>query len=270
MIVHNTKIFTYIMNQFGFIITRHVNSENTNKYWNHSVKLIRTLYPRVKIVIIDDNSNQEFIKADFNYKNIEIVQSEFPGRGELLPYYYYIRNKYFENAIILHDSVFIHKRINFEFLRGEKVMPLWVFEQDAENLDNTLSIARNLNYSYEISKALRIKDMKTLALELPRDKWYGCFGCQAYVNHGFLVRLEKTYGISALIDVVKTRPDRCCLERILGCLFSRENPRVGINKGLFGSIFKHYRGFEYSFDDYIADLKQGKVAAYAVKVWTGR
>jgi len=258
------------MNQFGFILTRHVNSESTNRYWNHSVKLIRTLYPRAKIVIIDDNSNQEFVKADFNYKNVEIVKSEFPGRGELLPYYYYIRNKYFENAIILHDSVFIHKRINFEFLRGEKVMPLWIFEQDAENLDNTLSIARNLNYSYDIGKALRVKDMKTLVLEVPRAKWYGCFGCQAYINHGFLVRLEKTYGISSLVDTVKTRPDRCCLERILGCLFSRENPRVGINKGLFGSIFKHYRGFEYSFDDYIADLKQGKVAAYAVKVWTGR
>ena len=258
------------MNQFGFILTRHVNSESTNRYWNHSVKLIRTLYPRAKIVIIDDNSNQEFVKADFNYKNVEFVKSEFPGRGELLPYYYYIRNKYFENAIILHDSVFIHKRINFEFLRGEKVMPLWIFEQDAENLDNTLSIARNLNYSYDIGKALRVKDMKTLVLEVPRAKWYGCFGCQAYINHGFLVRLEKTYGISSLVDTVKTRPDRCCLERILGCLFSRENPRVGINKGLFGSIFKHYRGFEYSFDAYMADLKQGKVPACAVKVWTGR
>jgi len=258
------------MNLFGFIITRHVNSESTNRYWNHSVKLIRTLYPRVKIVIIDDNSKQEFVKADFNYKNIEIVQSEFPGRGELLPYYYYIRNKYFENAIILHDSVFIHKRINFEFLRGEKVMPLWIFEQDAENLGNTLSIAGNLNYSYDVCKALCIKDMKTLVLEVPRAKWYGCFGCQAYINHRFLVGLEKKYEISSLVDTVKTRPDRCCLERILGCLFSRENPRVGINKGLFGSIFKHYRGFEYSFDAYMADLKQGKVPACAVKVWTGR
>jgi hypothetical protein len=258
------------MNQFGFIITRHVNSENTNKYWNHSVKLIRTLYPRVKIVIIDDNSNQEFVKADFNYKNIEIVQSEFPGRGELLPYYYYIRNKYFENAIILHDSVFIHKKINFEVLRGEKVMPLWVFEQDGENLENTIRIARNLKYSYDICKALRVNDIKTLVFELPRTKWYGCFGCQAYINHDFLVGLDNTYGISALVDTVKTRPDRCCLERILGYLFSIENPRVCINQGLFGSIFKHYKRFGYSFDAYMTDFNQGKVPSSVVKVWTGR
>jgi len=118
------------MNSFGFIITRHVNSQNTNKYWNHSVKLLRTLYPNIKIVIIDDNSNKSFIKADFNYNNIEIIQSEFPGRGELLPYYYFIKHKFFENAIIIHDSVFIHKRINFNKLNGTKVLPLWYFNSD--------------------------------------------------------------------------------------------------------------------------------------------
>ena len=54
---------------FGFIITRHVNSEQTNKYWNQNVKLLRKFYPYKKIIIIDDNSNQDFIKADFDYKN---------------------------------------------------------------------------------------------------------------------------------------------------------------------------------------------------------
>ena len=53
------------MSNYGFIITRHVTSEQTNKYWNQCVKLIRTFYPLRKIVIIDDNSNQTFIKTDF-------------------------------------------------------------------------------------------------------------------------------------------------------------------------------------------------------------
>ena len=56
------------MNQFGFIITRHVNSVKTNKYWNISMKLLRRLYPHAKIVIIDDNSLQEFVVADFIIK----------------------------------------------------------------------------------------------------------------------------------------------------------------------------------------------------------
>ena len=49
------------MSDYGFIITRHVNSEQTNKYWNHCVKLIRTFYPINQIILIDDNSNPNFI-----------------------------------------------------------------------------------------------------------------------------------------------------------------------------------------------------------------
>ena len=40
------------MDNYGFIIIRHVNSVKTNKYWNQSVKLIRTIYPNKKIIII--------------------------------------------------------------------------------------------------------------------------------------------------------------------------------------------------------------------------
>ena len=85
-------------NKFGFIITRHVNSVKTNMYWNNCVKLLRTLYPLRKVIIIDDNSNYEYVKPEFDYRNIEVVQSEYPKRGELLPYYYYLKNKYFENT----------------------------------------------------------------------------------------------------------------------------------------------------------------------------
>ena len=80
------------MDTYGFIITRHVNSETTNKYWNNCVRCIRRFYPCRKIVIIDDNSNKEFLIPFANYTNVEIVESEFPGRGELLPYYYFLKN----------------------------------------------------------------------------------------------------------------------------------------------------------------------------------
>ena len=46
IIINKTKM------EQGFIILRHVNSEQTNKYWNHNIKLIRTNYPLKKIVII--------------------------------------------------------------------------------------------------------------------------------------------------------------------------------------------------------------------------
>ena len=134
----------YSMNTFGFIITRHVTSETTNKYWNHSIKLINTFYQNVSIVIIDDNSNPEFVKPFYNFNNVEIIESEFVGRGELLPYYYYIKNKFFENAVILHDSVFLHKKINFNNLQGTQVLPLWFFYSDNENVQNSIRITNTL------------------------------------------------------------------------------------------------------------------------------
>ena len=45
----------------GFIIIRHVNNDLTNKYWIHCYDCIRTYYPENSIVIIDDNSKQEYI-----------------------------------------------------------------------------------------------------------------------------------------------------------------------------------------------------------------
>ena len=198
------------MDSYGFIITRHVNSEKTNKYWNRCVRCIRTFYPLRKIVIIDDNSNQNLIKSDVEYTNIQIIQSEFLGRGELLPYYYFHKNRFFENAIIIHDSIFFHKRINFEKLIGIRVLPLWHFEADKENLSKTLLISNKLKNNNEIQKKLSLNDN---ILGLNHQKWYGCFGVQSLINYNFLKYIEKKYNIFNLLSVVKNRQDRCTLER---------------------------------------------------------
>ena len=45
----------------GFIMLRNVINELTNKYWIHCYDCIRNFYPENQIVIIDDNSKQEYI-----------------------------------------------------------------------------------------------------------------------------------------------------------------------------------------------------------------
>ena len=149
-----------------------------------------------KIVIIDDNSNYDYVISEFNYKNIEIIKSEFPGRGELLPYYYLLKKKFFENAIIIHDSVFFHKRIAFEKLYGINVLPLWFFNSDKENVDNTKRIARHLKNNFSIDDKIS-KNLNILGMN--NDKWYGCFGVKSYINLPFLQNIENKYGITNLI-----------------------------------------------------------------------
>ena len=253
-------------NNYGFIITRHVTTNLTNNYWNHCVKLLSTFYPERKIIIIDDNSNYEYVKAEFDYKNVEIIQSEFNGRGELLPYYYFLKYKFFNNAVIIHDSVFFHKRIHFEKLNGENVLPLWFFYPDKEDINNRKRIMRYLkNYQIVDNKLSNDPDV----LGMPHLKWFGCFGVQSYINLHFLERIEQKYRLTNLISAVKCRRDRCCLERIFGCIFFTECQNILKQKSLLGDIMKYHK-WGYTYHEYIEEFKKGNIKMPIVKVWTGR
>jgi hypothetical protein len=259
------------MSNYGFIITRHVNSEKTNKYWNQTVKLIRTYYPLRQIIIIDDNSNQDFVKADFDYSNLTIIKSEYPGRGELLPYIYYLRYKWFPNAVIIHDSLFIHSRIPFEKF-AMPVMPLWHNNSYLkEHQNNTVRIASALTNNSLLFKKIIKKDELVINFNATNnDNFNLCFGGQCFIKLRFLELLENKYHISNLINVVHNRTDRCSLERILGLLFCQEFPKLLTIKSLFGDIMKQPRAFSYTYDDYCSDLSKKRIANPFVKVWTGR
>lgn len=253
------------MESYGFIITRHVNSEKTNKYWNQCIKCLRFLYPDKKIIIIDDNSNKDFVKAFYNFENVVIIESEFPGRGELLPYYYFLKHKFFDNAVIIHDSVFFHRRIIFEKLIGKKVIPLWLFKQDDENIENTKRIIGKLKNTekikYKLSPHNRVLGMKD-------SQWYGCFGVQSFINFYFLKHLQDTYNITNLTSTVSCRKDRCCLERIFAAIFYTEYLNSN-NTSLFGYIH-NYQKWGYTFEEYEKDLINKSIPGPIVKVWTGR
>ena len=254
------------MANYGFIITRHVNSITTNHYWNNCVKLIRTFYPDKQIVIIDDNSNYDYVNPDFDYKNVQIIKSDFPGRGELLPYYYLLKYKFFENAVIIHDSIFIHKRINFENLKGVNVLPLWFFNPDKENVENTKRIAKSLKNSYIIENKIA---MDTNILGIKTDKWFGCFGVQSFINLHFLEQIEYKYRITNMISQVKCRKDRCSLERIFGAIFYTESPHLFKQQSLLGNILTYCK-WGYTYDEYAKDVTANRLPKNIIKVWTGR
>jgi hypothetical protein len=258
------------MSDYGFIITRHVNSEKTNKYWNHAVKLIRTFYPLKQIIVIDDNSNQMYVKPDHEYANLTVIQSEYPKRGELLPYIYLLKHKWFPNAVIIHDSLFIHKRIPFEKF-NMPVIPLWHHHYDKENLQNLIRIASGLRHNRILMKKI-VKNDETNMLGIPalKTNFNLCFGGQCYIKLPFLEMLEQKYGLTNLVNLIHNRPDRCSLERILGLLFCQEYPKLMKIRSMFGDIMHHPRSFNYTFDDYWNDLKRKRKVTPFVKVWTGR
>lgn len=231
---------------FGFIILRHVNNEITNEYWMHSYDCIRKFYPTNNIIIIDDNSDYLFI-TNKKMCNVTIINNEFPKRGELMPYYYYLKNKLFDVAIIIHDSMFINKHINF-FDDFTNYKFLWDFEHNWDQIeDETIMIEQFKND--ELMKFYRDKNL-----------WKGCFGGTMIISHDFLCQINEKYDLSKLINYVNTRYNRCSFERVIACLMQIEYPR----SVLFGNIHNYCKwGITFKNKNKHKNLP-------IIKVWTGR
>ena len=212
------------MSSVGFIILRHVRDENTNRYWIHSYHCVRRFYPQAPILIIDDNSVQTFL-TDIPLYNTTLLQSEYPGRGELLPYYYYLSNKLFDVAVILHDSVFVNScEMDFNVTTYRM---LWDFEHHWDQVEDETRLIQSLNNHAEL-----------LAFHQDKTKWKGCFGCMSVIRHDFLVSLHAKYDFSKLLDGVLTRHNRCSFERVIACMLQKE----GVTDSMFGNIHAYGLG----------------------------
>lgn len=191
------------MDSFGFILLRHVNSELTNQYWIECYNRIRKFYQE-KIVIVDDNSNSNFI-TEYPTENCIVIQSEFPKRGELLPYYYLHKYKWFSQAMIIHDSAFIRDEINVPTIKTVRFLSY--FEHMWDNIAGEKEFISLLNQKDNL---LQLYDAK--------EKWKGCFGVMSIISLDFLTQIQDTFEFFRLLDVITDREKRMRLERIFALL----------------------------------------------------
>lgn len=228
----------------GFIILRHVNSERTNLYWQTCYDSIRKFYPENDIIIIDDNSNYNYVKNNELYK-VKIIQSEYPGRGELLPYYYYLSNKLFDIAFIIHDSVFVQKYIDISV---DRYQITWDFEHVYDQIEPETKVIKMFN------------DDKLLKFYEDKSLWTGCFGGMTTITHDFLTHVNNKYNLSILLSSILTRHDRMSFERVIACLLQIEAPQVT----RFGNILR-YIPWGVTYED-----RHLYPTHPVLKVWTGR
>ena len=228
----------------GFIILRHVNSETTNLYWQLSYDNVRQFYPENDIIIIDDNSNYQYVSNKALYK-VTIIQSEYHGRGELLPYYYYLTNKLFDIAFIIHDSVFVQSHMD---LHVDKYKITWEFYHYWDQIEDETKMIKLFN------------DTNLLNFYQNKSLWVGCFGGMSTITHDFLTQVNKKYNLSLLLDVVRTRYNRCSFERVIACLLQIEAPQTT----RLGNIHE-YMPFNLTYD-----MRHLYTYLPLLKVWTGR
>jgi len=232
------------MTSIGFIMLRHVNNELTNKYWIYCYYHIRKYYPENIILIIDDNSNYNYI-SEINLYKTYIINSEYHRRSEVLPYYYYLHYKLFDIAVIIHDSVFINAYIDFNV---DKYKMIWEFEHGCDQIDDETLMINCFN------------DYKLKAFYENKDLWKGCFGGMCIITHDYLKYINSKYNISKLLKFIKNRYNRCSFERVIACLL-QINAK---NNSLLGNIHKYMQwGISFNDKKYFEYLP-------IIKVWTGR
>ena len=249
-----------INDDFGFIILRSVNSKISNEYWLKNILQIRKFYYH-KIYIIDDNSNKKyFTPANIDHlKDINIIKSDYSKRGEILGYYYLYEKKLFKKAIILHDSVFINKYIDFDKYNSN-VNYLWHFGHHANNYNQEIHMINLLN------KSKRLKEI------YDAKEWLGCFGGISIIKYDFLKEIQDKFGIFNLIDYIDSRSKRMDFERIFSVLCAELDSNIYKNESIYGNIFDYIK-WEYSFNEYKEDLKNNNEKLNKldlVKTWSGR
>jgi len=248
------------MSPLGFILLRHVNSQKTDKYWQHSWKCIRKFYPENKIVIIDDNSDKNYLTdASGTLFNTMIINSTYKKRGELLPYYYFLKYKFFDRAVIIHDSVFIQKYIDF----GNENKFLWHFEHTWDKPHYEKQILFNLDQCEFLNY---FHDSKNL--------WNGCFGAMSVISYDLLDSMNAKYNMMELLNHIKTREHRMSFERVFAIMFTIENDwKVS---SIFGDIIEYSQKQKNITinkgltDEEFEKLKETPTDLSILKIWCGR
>jgi len=246
--------FITTTHEIGFIMVRCITNKLTAQYWYKSYLSIRKLYRFTPIVIIDDNSNQKFVDTNLEstLSNCRIIKSDHPASGEILGYFYYLKYKWFKKAIIIHDSVFIQNKINFDSCKNVKF--LWQIDTKAyDNVSLETKLLKKLGGPY-----LKFYEQKN---------WKGCFGVMSVIEHDFLRKLSPIF---KLVDSIKTRFDRMCMERIFAVACFYHYPELMSDTSIMGSIHSFPLGWGYHYRQFEKDTKIRRNFPPLVKVWTGR
>ncbi len=240
-----------------FVITKYVRNDAENHLWIRSYNSIREFYPDVLVVIIDDNSPYQ-VPAD-DLTNAIVLQSEYPGAGELLPYYYFLKYQWAEKMVFLHDSMLMKRR----FTDDELVDPMkfhWHF--DVHCYDDDPLIDKHLSKLENGSDLVDFNHQKSL--------WVGNAGATSIIDLKVIIDVENKYAFpSALVTELKNRTDRMALERIFAIVMFKEGYATRLDPSNFGSIFDFPGYWQNSSDSALKLLKETYPGAI-LKTWHGR
>jgi len=242
-----------------FVILRCLRKEEDRELWRRCYTSIRYYYENVPIVIIDDNSLL-LDEMDKRTLNTTIIKSDYAGAGEVLPFYYFLKDKWAgaNRMIFFHDSMFMKRPFTKDELEGNLKF-FWHFSDHATDDDAQIeSLLQFVPHGNELRQ-----------LNKQKDTWNGCFGLASIIDWSTAKALDDKYGFaSLLVNFVKNRDERMAYERIFGLIAFNEQLVNKKNCSAFGSIHDYPGSWQADFE---WQIKNQKLYPYAVmKTWSGR
>jgi len=249
--------------EVGFIVTRCVKKPEQNMLYYDCYMAIRRFHPDLKIIFIDDNSDKNILE-EMPMKNVEIIQSEFPGAGEYLPYYYLLTRNLFKKAIIIQDSMIVNTSIPYENVADYR----FLYEFGGDGTEND----ERRMHEATVEGILRNTKMPNELINFYKSyRWMGCWGSCMVITYDFLRELESKMEITRWKTMIKNRELRMGLERAIAvvCSYIKQQKYYS----LFGNInnmqvIKTYGSGNYTISLYLEDKTQ--IKDKIIKIWNGR
>ena len=239
---------------FGFIFTRCVKTKEDNQIWINCYNSIRKFY-KEKILIITDGSNKEVIE-DIPLKNVILIDSEFPGAGEVLPYYYFYKLKPFKKAVCMQDSHWFTKFYDFKKYDLKDVVFIWHFSKPY--------IRHYEDKELELAK-LTGDDVVNM---YSSDNWLPSFGGCSYITLDFLQKLEHKFHFLNFVNIMpKERSYRHSFERIFGVMCYLLSSTIKDKPSLFGDSAYAYVTHDLKDLNNYHDIPSN---SYLIKLYRGR
>jgi hypothetical protein len=245
---------------YVFVILRNIQHVSDNDLWITSYNSIRKFYTN-RIIIIDDHSSINTVNGKLI--NTEVIFSDFNGAGELLPYYYFMKEKWADRMIFIHDSMFLHRPFTTEEV-DVRVRFHWHFEPN--QFDNPKMI------SFFIS-LLKNKDaLASYVKEHPTLR--GCFGGTCVIDHSVIKEIEEKYNLFSVLSLtIRKRKDREVFERVLARVLFFEGYVTLMNCSLFGDIKDYPDAYKVSYiqlEENIRKINEQHYPTALIKIWRGR
>lgn len=191
--------------------------------------------------------------------NTVVINSTLPpNRGELLPFYYLFMRRFSQNAVFIHDTVFLNSPIDSKYLNTSTYHYLWTVRDSNE---------ANQILEQRPSRILAMMDggKELESLRQRADKWDICFGGMVVINLDFITQMfSDNNHLQVLIEAVDSRRGREAFERVVGVLLSRRCR----TKVIHGNVMEDQDWLQ-NLDSCTKHLASGK-GRKMYKVWLAR